>query len=65
MHGSLIGTSVLFGALALLPVSAQTAPAASPAHGSKAQSVQAELLASVKAAEAKANDPIAARTATH
>ena len=62
MHSSLIGTSVVLDALALLPVSAQTAPAASTAPGSKAQRAQAELLITVKAAKAKVNDPVAART---
>lgn len=62
MHRSLIGTSILLGTLARLPMSAQTAPAAPV--GSNVKSVQAELLTSVKAGKAKVNDEIVARTVT-
>ena len=58
MYKPLIAMSVLLGGLALLQVSAQTAP------GSNSQRVQAGLLTTVKAAKAKTSDPISAQTVT-
>jgi hypothetical protein len=63
MSNFVIATSLLLGALAALPVSAQTAPAASSTPASASQ-VQAQLLNTVKAAKAKANDPVRAQTVT-
>jgi hypothetical protein len=61
---NLIGSTVLLGMLAVLPVSsAQTAPAGSSVPASTSQ-VQAQLLNGVKAAKAKANDPVKAQTMT-
>lgn len=63
MYRSFIATSFLAGLLALLRVSAQTAPP-SNASDSTPQRVQAGLLTTVKAAKSKANDPIRAQTVT-
>jgi hypothetical protein len=63
MASLVIGSSILLGMLAALPISAQTAPAASSAPASTSH-VQAQLLNNVKAAKAKANDPVRAQTMT-
>ncbi len=58
-----IGSLVLLGAFAALPVSGQTAPAASSAPVSTSH-VQAQLLNGLKTAKAKANDAVRAQTMT-
>jgi hypothetical protein len=63
MSNLVIGSSVLLGMLAALPMSAQTAPGASSAPASTSH-VQAQLVNTVKAAKAKANDPVRAQTMT-
>jgi hypothetical protein len=63
MTNLVIGSSVLLGMFAALPISGQTAPAASSAPVSTSH-VQAQLLNGVKAAKAKANDPVRAQTMT-
>ncbi len=61
---NLIGSTVLLGMLAVLPISsAQTAPAGSSVPASTSQ-VQAQLLNGVKSAKARANDPVKAQTMT-
>jgi hypothetical protein len=63
MSNLVIGSSVLLGMFAALPISGQTAPAASSAPVSTSH-VQVQLLNGVKAAKAKANDPVRAQTMT-
>ena len=58
-----IGSSVLLAMFAGLPISGQTATAASSPPVSTSH-VQAQLLNGVKAAKAKANDPVRAQTMT-
>jgi hypothetical protein len=59
----MIGSSVFLGMLVALPISAQTAPAASSTPASTSH-VRAQLLSSVKAAKARVNDPVRAQTMT-
>jgi hypothetical protein len=63
MPNLVIGSSLLLAMFAGLPLSGQTAPAASSAPLSTSH-VQAQLLNGVKAAKAKANDPVRAQTMT-
>jgi hypothetical protein len=63
MANLVIRTSVVLGMFAALPILGQTAPAASSAPVSTSH-VQAQLLTGVKAAKAKANDPVRAQTMT-
>jgi hypothetical protein len=63
MANLVIRTSVVLGMFAALPILSQTAPAASSAPVSTSH-VQAQLLTGVKAAKAKANDPVKAQTMT-
>lgn len=63
MSNLMIGNSVFLGMLVALPISAQTAPAASSTPASTSH-VQAQLLSSVKAAKARVNDPVRAQTMT-
>jgi hypothetical protein len=63
MDNLVIRTSVVFGMFAALPTLGQTAPVASSAPVSTSH-VQAQLLTGVKAAKAKANDPVKAQTMT-
>lgn len=58
MSNLVIRSSLLLAMCAGVPLSGQTAPAASTSH------VQAQLLNGVKAAKAKANDPVRAQTMT-
>jgi hypothetical protein len=62
MSNLVIGSSVLLGMFAALPIiSGQTAASSAPVSTSH---VQAQLLNGVKAAKAKANDPVRAQTMT-
>ena len=63
MSNLVIGSWAVFGMFAALPLLGKTAPAASSAPVSTSQ-VQAQLLNGVKAAKAKANDPVRAQTMT-
>jgi hypothetical protein len=63
MSNLVIGISVLLAMFAGLPISGQTAPAASNVPVSTSH-VQAQLLNGVKAAKAKANDPVRVQTMT-
>jgi hypothetical protein len=63
MANLVIRTSVVLGMFAALPILGQTAPAASSTPVSTSH-VQAQLVTGVKAAKAKANDPVRAQTMT-
>jgi hypothetical protein len=63
MSNLVIGSWVLLGMFAALPIMGQTAPAASSAPVSTSH-VQAQLLSGIKTAKAKANDPVRAQTMT-
>jgi hypothetical protein len=63
MSNLLIGSSLLLAMCAGLPLWGQTAPAASGGSVSTSH-VQAQLLNGIKAAKAKANDPVRAQTMT-
>ncbi len=63
MSNLVIGSLVLLGTFAGLPISDQTVPAASSPPVSTSH-VQAQLLNGLKTAKAKANDPVRAQTMT-